>query len=66
MTMKTIAQVKEGFRQRGETIPEWSKKHGFKVNAVRNVIYGKAKGNWGASHDIALLLGLKDGISSDS
>jgi len=65
MPMKTIEQVKSEFKQRGETVPAWAKRHGFKVNAVRNVIYGRAKGNWGISHNIAVLLGLKDGVISD-
>lgn len=39
----------------------WAKRNGFKVSAVRNVIYGKSKGLWGVSHHIAVKLGLKEG-----
>lgn len=49
------------FRQRGETVTGWSRRNNLDPEQVRAVVYGKAKGCWGASHKIAVLLGLKDG-----
>lgn len=59
--MKTLEQVKQDFKKRGETVTGWALKHGFKPNNVRAVIYGRSKWNWGESHKIAVSLGLKDG-----
>lgn len=59
--MKTPDQVKADFRKAGITINEWSKKHGFKPQAVSLVIGGKVKCYYGNAHKIAVLLGLKDG-----
>lgn len=59
--MKTIGQVREDMNKRGETVVGWARKHGFKPDNVRAVIYGHGKGKWGESHKIAVLLGIKDG-----
>ena len=61
IAMKTIEQVRADLHRRGETITGWAKAHGFKPDNVRAVIYGHGKGNWGESHKISVLLGLKDG-----
>lgn len=59
--MKTREQVKAEFKYRGETVANWARKHGFSTDHVSAVLRGKAKGNWGESHKIAVTLGLKDG-----
>lgn len=59
--MKTIEQVKQDFHYRGETINAWSKRHGFSVATVQRVLHGKSQCKFGASHKIAVLLGLKEG-----
>lgn len=59
--MKTTSQVRADFRKTGITIREWSKKHGFKPQAVSIVMAGKAKCYYGNAHKIAVLLGIKDG-----
>lgn len=59
--MKTLEQVKQDFRRRGETVTGWARRNGFKPNNVRAVIYGRGKGHWGESHKIAVCLGIKDG-----
>ena len=60
--MKTGTQVIEEMRKRGETVTTWANKNGFTEQQVRNVIYGRAKGNWGVSHAVAVRLGMKDGV----
>jgi gp16 family phage-associated protein len=57
---KTAAEIKEEFRTKGMTLPQWSKQHGYPVRAVRGVLYGHNKGYFGQAHKIAVALGLKD------
>ena len=59
--MKTGAQVIDEMRRRGETVTAWANKNGFTVQQVQNVIHGRAKGNWGASHAVEVRLGMKNG-----
>ena len=47
--------------RRGETMAQWARRHGFNPADVRNVLAGKAKGHWGESHKIAVMLGMKEG-----
>lgn len=62
--MKTLRQVLEQLNRDGITISEWSRVHGFKAGQVRDVLRGKAKGRYGAAHDIAVAMGLKEGRGS--
>lgn len=59
--MKTLEQVRKELRYQGETIIGWARKHGFKPEDVKKVVYGKSKGNFGEAHKIAVTLGIKDG-----
>lgn len=64
--MSTIQQVRDDWRRRGLTTSAWARQHGYSPQQVRDVLRGRAKGNFGASHEIKVLLGLKDGIIDDS
>lgn len=55
----TPDQVKEQFRRRGVTLTEWARERGFPRQAVYRVLNGQLKANFGASHEIAVALGLK-------
>lgn len=55
----TPEQVKQRFKQRGITITQWAKEHGYRRNAVYRVLNGIDKAHYGQAHDIAVLLGLK-------
>ena len=57
--MKTIEQVKKEFRQSGETVSEWARKHGFQPQKVIALLNGNIKGHRGKSHEIAVALGIK-------
>jgi len=57
LTIKALGQL----RRQGLSVPEWSKIHGFNVRAVRAVLYGQNKRNYGTSHRIAVALGMKEG-----
>lgn len=54
---------KAELQRQGITLPQWSRAYGFKVRAVRAVLYGDNKGLWGNAHKIAVALGLKAGSS---
>lgn len=63
--MATVQQVREQFKRNGITVAEWARENHFPAQLVREVLLGRAKGNWGLSHDIAVKLGLKDGPLGD-
>lgn len=55
----TADQIKQGFRQRGETITDWAQRHGYTRQAVYRVLNGQEKGFYGQAHEIAVKLGMK-------
>lgn len=59
--MKTIAEVKEDMRRRGETAAAWSRENGVSTDTVRGVLCGRIKGRNGEAHKVAVLLGIKEG-----
>lgn len=60
-TSKTLAQVKNEFNFRGESITGWARKNGFNPESVKKVLHGKSKCVRGNAHKIAVLLGIKEG-----
>ncbi len=58
--VKTSEQVRSEFSRIGKPITEWAREHGYNPNLVFNVLSGRACKR-GQSHQIAVLLGLKDG-----
>lgn len=61
MRVKTGAQVRQEFRRRGQTVRAWATQHGFSESLVHEVLSGRKKGCWGQAHQVAVLLGMKDG-----
>lgn len=59
MPVLTPEQVKKRLQRQGMTQVEWALKHGFKPNDVTRVLNGQSKALRGASHEIAVKLGLK-------
>ena len=57
---KPAPEVSERLRRKGMTVPGWAKANGFKVRAVRAVLYGHNKGHYGTAHQIAVALWIKD------
>ncbi len=55
----TPEQVKQRFKQRGETVSQWAAERGFRRNAVYRVLNGFDKAHYGTAHQIAVALGLK-------
>lgn len=62
--MRTPQQVKDEFRRRGMSINEWARNHQVSAALVHQVLSGKKRCVRGQSHDIAVMLGLKEGILS--
>ena len=58
-----LRQVRDEFLARGGSVAEWSRQRGFSCALVYQVLRGEKKCVRGQSHDIALALGLKSGIS---
>lgn len=59
---KTPAEVIADFRARGQSVRAWARAHGYSDRLVYALLYGRNKGNWGTSHEIAVRLGLKHGV----
>jgi len=58
--VKTTKQVRDEFNRTGKSITDWAREHGYKDSLVFEVLRGR-KCLRGKSHEIAVLLGLKDG-----
>lgn len=56
---KTPHQVKEAFEQSGTTIASWAEARGFSRALVYAVLAGRKRCKRGASHQIAVALGIK-------
>lgn len=53
------SEVRQMFKDEGVTVTEWAAARGYSRRLVYAVIAGKAKGDWGQAHDIAVALGMK-------
>jgi len=65
MTLRTIEEVKKEFSDHGIAISVWAREKGFSPGLVHQVLNGKTKCVRGESHNIAVSLGLKDGVIGD-
>lgn len=54
-----LKQVKDDFEDRGESVAEWARSHGFSRHLVYAVLSGKCLAKRGQGHQIAVALGLK-------
>lgn len=58
---KSTKQVLREMDRQGQSVAEWARTHGYKRNLVLYVLHGGAAKR-GKAHDIAVRLGLKDGV----
>jgi gp16 family phage-associated protein len=58
---RTGAELRAEFERRGLSIAEWARAHGFSSGLVYQVLTGRKRCLRGQSHQIAVLLGLKQG-----
>jgi gp16 family phage-associated protein len=64
MATKSAEQVKQEFRQRGQTLAQFAKDNGWQPRDVYCVVAGVFKGRYGRSHEIAVALGMKEPMVS--
>lgn len=62
MHIRTKEEVLQEFKARGISISAWSRSRGFSAQLVYQVLAGHKRAIRGQSHQIAVALGLKDGI----
>ena len=60
MPIRTIEEIRNEFSSRGIPVSEWARKEGFSPGLVHQVLSGRSKCVRGESHEIAVVLGLKD------
>jgi len=65
MPLKTAEQVKEEFELNGQSISQWAIENGFSAALVYRVLNSEQLPKRGRSHDIAVMLGLKQGFVSE-
>jgi len=62
----TPQEAQNKLRRRGITVASWARQNGFTSRLVFDVLNGRLHGNYGKSHRVAVLLGIKDGEISDA
>lgn len=55
-------QVLAEMRRRGQSVAGWARDQGYSLASVYALLYGNNKGHRGTSHEIAVRLGMKDGV----
>ena len=63
--LRTAAQAKAWLRMQGLSVSEWARMNGFSTALAAQVLTGVRPCHRGASHNIALALGMKAGIPTD-
>lgn len=61
---RTAGDIRQEFKDRGESISDWAVRHRFNPNLVFMVLSGRSKGIRGQSHRISVALGLKRGTTA--
>ncbi|HIE0670347.1 MULTISPECIES: DNA-binding protein [Acinetobacter] len=60
--MRTSQEVRSELQKRGLSIADWARQNGFTPELVHQVLNSNRVPIRGKSHEIAVMLGLKDGI----
>jgi gp16 family phage-associated protein len=64
--LKSREEAKKELAYRGISVTAWAKRYGFTADQVRDVLRKERPCNFGASHKIAVLLGIKAGVIDES
>lgn len=59
--VKKPVQVKAEFNRIGKPVTAWAREHGYTPSLVYKILNGDVPCNYGKSHEIAVLLGMKNG-----
>lgn len=62
MSLRTPAEAREALNATGISITQWSIANKFSPNLVFEVLGGRKKCIRGQAHEIAVKLGIKDGV----
>ena len=60
--LRTPAEARSWLEYQGITIAQWAREHEKSDSLVREILAGKKKCLRGESHNIAVLLGMKEGV----
>jgi gp16 family phage-associated protein len=63
--LRTAPEAKAWLAYQGISISQWSRDHNFHPSLVREILAGRKKCAFGASHNIAVALGMKVGQRTD-
>jgi gp16 family phage-associated protein len=63
--LRTASQARAWLDYQGISIAEWSREHNVPHGLVREILAGRKRCLRGVSHNIAVLLGMKDGVLTD-
>ncbi len=63
--LRTREEARVDLVRHGISIAAFARMHGVKSSQVRDVLRKDSPCNFGASHKIAVLLGIKDGVIDD-
>jgi len=63
--LRTAKEARAWLSYLGITVAQWSREHGFNEQLVREVLAGRKLGLRGHSHNIAIALGMKNGLPTD-
>lgn len=55
-------QAKAVLSHAGVSVAQWARERGFSEELVRQILAGRKKCGYGASHNIAVALGMKAGV----
>ena len=58
----TVDDVRAEFKRRGLSVSEWARREGVSAGLTYQILAGRKVGQRGQSHQIAVLLGLKQGL----
>ena len=58
----SLQEARERFHRTGKSVVEFSKAYGFCASLVYDILNGNRKCLRGQSHEIAVRLGIKDGV----
>lgn len=62
--MKTPEQIKSELARQGRSAADLARQHGFKPNDLYKVLNGFMKCKRGKGHEIAVAIGMKEGVRS--
>ena len=63
--LRTHLEARDWLSHQGLSVAQWSRDNGFDANLVREILTHNRKCAFGASHNIAVALGMKEGLATN-